>query len=346
MFSTPSSTSQELTAAIQPPTDQTRLIFQSVPSICYAPSGNELTTEEIFQQGQTEGAQFFNPAPVPTPPAPAFTDLDSVPPFLETTPLVEVLPSLEIPPLTEAPQAFTPNKSNLPSILTADFNPKIQLRGGFKSPIDFSIIGYSALISYMGSLLISNDYIPTADEVRKLLETLPAGLPITTSVQSFDANGNAQYDFRWYSLSADGTFESTAYTDWQLFQARWFQLSQSAPIAQAVDDVTEIQITPQSQVTPGVVEQTEVTAPAGKAPMTTLVEDVVVQPYQFEPASLQVEQSVEPVQVDMSAIAPIKTSEFQLGDAEFWRRLDKKTVMLPPGSTPLEVQLTFGSEEV
>lgn len=313
--------SQELTAAIQPVKSSSVFEIEVPKTICYASPENEVITKSGFEPSVPST---FNP-PTPSGEIPTYTP---APDFLDTV-LVETPQIFDAPSIPEGVSVFP--------TLTADFNPKIQLEGIIKNPADFTIVGYMASISYMGVMKVIDDYIPTASEAKQLLESLRLNLPIITNVQSYDSNGVAQFDIRWYSLSADGSFESTTYTNWKLVQNRLNQVGQLAPIAQAVDTVTEIQFTTQAASID--VEQVNKFVPSvteGSVIVVPFVE--AVQPYQFEKSSLQVEQG-EPVQFDLSAITPIQTSEFTLGDAEFWRRFEKKSETVE--QTSVEINFEF-----
>jgi hypothetical protein len=97
----------------------------------------------------------------------------------------------------------TAKASELPSTLQGfDFNPNIQLRSELASPFDAKITGYRAA-SYAGGFL--SDYIPTTEEIQKVLQTLPADLPITVIL----SDGIGKTTATRHQLTASGEFKIT-----------------------------------------------------------------------------------------------------------------------------------------
>ncbi|MBE9008938.1 hypothetical protein IQ250_01755 [Pseudanabaenaceae cyanobacterium LEGE 13415] len=153
---------------------------------------------------------------------------------------IDAVQPLQIDPSPAVSFSTSYPASNLPFELTAEaINPKIRLFATLTSEIDLTVKAYTASVRDLGTLFAKNDYILTADEARQVLATLPAQLPIITSVQRLDVDPSApRYDIRWYSLSADGTFEVKAYSDWQTVTNRLQGIeTQSTPMGDAVTAV-------------------------------------------------------------------------------------------------------------
>lgn len=233
--------------------------------------------------------------------------------------------------------------SDLPRNLTAkNINPSINLGAINKSAVDFSIVAYGAFITYMGSMLMSNDYILSSAEAEQVLRNLPVKVPIITSIG--DPKGN--YQVHWYSLDANGNFESYDTTH-AVIQNKLYGIPLPATQLTLVPETFITDIAAPIVAAPIVAEnpQPEISAPAPKA---FLIEEAPVNQQKeaapYEPISNLILQnytapSVQQSSIDLSAIAPIQTSEFELLDERFWERLQKKSEAADP--IPAEIKFNF-----
>jgi hypothetical protein len=231
--------------------------------------------------------------------------------------------------------------SDLPRNLTAkNINPAISLTGVSKSPVDFTIVAYQALVSYMGSMLMRNDYIPSALEARQVLEGLPREIPLLTFVNS---PTEPQSKSHWYLLKKDDTFENYEFDPSNgTYFSNWLNnLISPPPLVQSAQPIQSFAISAQPVLPNETVALEPSAEPKAKFVVVPENQNAGVQ-FEQAPALVIEKIYVNPVQsapVDVSAIAPA-IPEFELLDEGFWKRLEKKS-FAEGEPVPVEIKFEF-----
>lgn len=136
--------------------------------------------------------------------------------------------STVIPPVNQSPFAEPQLSTRNPYVLAAkSINPKIYLKATVGSP-NFSVIAYSieapklidessVIEAYpVGYVNEPRIYMPTEDEIRKIMgSTSGSTIPIITTV-SYDANGQLKPELRLYFKEESGAIKFNSYSDFSL----------------------------------------------------------------------------------------------------------------------------------